>query len=446
MNTSNRNVVSQAPQRRNLGTRISTAENVSTMPSSTDAGRVSSGGTFNCESRTANPGASVIFQRPADRNSADVSTAPVQLNQLFQLGNSKRESKSPECAILSSMILILALFSGLMGAQTADMAVTGARIHTLDPQKPVASAIAVKDGKVLAVGENVEPYLGPSTRRIDAKGAAIIPGLIDSHVHMRNFGDSLEILDLRATKTAEQIAAMVRTAARGRKPGEWIRGRSWDQTVWPSRQFPDGGLLSSAAPDNPVFLTRVDGHAAWVNRKALEIADVNAATPDPPGGRILHGPAGAPTGVLIDRAQSLVSRHIPAADAEQTAQQIARAARECARLGLTSVHDAGVSAAELAAYRRLIAEHKLPLRVYAMIGGEGALWRDYLKRGPEISDRLTVRSIKLMSDGALGSRGAALLAPYSDDPANTGLLILQKSDIERVAREAVAHGFQVNTH
>ena len=344
------------------------------------------------------------------------------------------------------MILILALFSGLMGAQTADMAVTGARIHTLDPQKPVASAIAVKDGKVLAVGENVEPYLGPSTRRIDAKGAAIIPGLIDSHVHMRNFGDSLEILDLRATKTAEQIAAMVRTAARGRKPGEWIRGRSWDQTVWPSRQFPDGGLLSSAAPDNPVFLTRVDGHAAWVNRKALEIADVNAATPDPPGGRILRGPAGAPTGVLIDRAQSLVSRHIPAADAEQTAQQIARAARECARLGLTSVHDAGVSAAELAAYRRLIAEHKLPLRVYAMIGGEGALWRDYLKRGPEISDRLTVRSIKLMSDGALGSRGAALLAPYSDDPANTGLLILQKSDIERVAREAVAHGFQVNTH
>jgi predicted amidohydrolase YtcJ len=344
------------------------------------------------------------------------------------------------------MILILALFSGLMRAQTADMVITGARIYTLNPQEPVASAIAVKDGKVLAVGENVEAYLGPATRRIDAKGATIIPGLIDSHVHMRNFGDSLEMLDLRATKSAEQITAMIRDAARWRRPGEWIRGRSWDQTVWPSRQFPDAGLLSSAAPDNPVYLTRVDGHAAWVNQKALEIADLNAATPDPPGGRILRGPSGAPTGVLIDRAQSLVSRHIPAETPQQIAQRIARAAQECARLGLTSVHDAGVSGPELDAYRRLIAEHKLPVRVYAMIGGDGPLWRDYLKRGPEISDRLTVRSIKLVADGALGSRGAALLAPYSDDPGNTGLLILPQSDVERVAREAVTHGFQVNTH
>ncbi len=333
-----------------------------------------------------------------------------------------------------------------MGAQSADLAVTGARIYTLNPQKPVASAIAVKDGKVLAVGDNVEPFLGPATRRIDAKGAAIVPGLIDSHVHMRNFGDSLEILDLRATKSAGQIAGMVRSAASGRKPGEWIRGRSWDQTVWPSRQFPEDGVLSDAAPDNPVYLTRVDGHAAWVNRKAMELSDINAATPDPPGGKILRSAAGAPTGVLIDRAQALVSRHIPAATPEQTARHIARAAQECARLGLTSVHDAGVSSQDLTAYRQLIAEHKLPVRVYAMIGGEGPLWRDYLKRGPEISERLTVRSIKLMSDGALGSRGAALLAPYSDDPGNSGLLILKESDIERVAREAVAAGFQVNTH
>src|SRR5262249_14800867 len=157
------------------------------------------------------------------------------------------------------------------------------------------------------------------------------------------------------------------------------------------RQFPTAGPLSSAAPDNPVYLTRVDGHAAWVNQKALEIADLNAATPDPPGGRILRTPAGAPSGVLIDRAQALVSRHMPAPSAEDAARQIARAAQECARLGLTSVHDAGVGAPELSAYRRLIAEHKLPVRVYAMIGGEGPLWREYLQRGPEIGDRLTVR-------------------------------------------------------
>src|SRR5262249_2065210 len=179
-----------------------------------------------------------IFQTPANRNSADISSAPVQFNQLFQLGNSKWASMSPECAILSSMILILALFSGLVGAQTAGMAVTGARIYTQNPQRPVASALAVKDGNVLAGGGQVERFLRPSTRRIDARGSTIIPGLIDSHVHMRSFGDSLEILDLRATKSAEQIAGMVRGAARGRKPGEWIRGRSWDQTAWPSREFP----------------------------------------------------------------------------------------------------------------------------------------------------------------------------------------------------------------
>jgi predicted amidohydrolase YtcJ len=341
---------------------------------------------------------------------------------------------SPECAILSSMNLILALFSGLMGAQAADLVVTNARIYTLNRQFPVASAMAVKDGKVLAVGDHMEPYLAPSTRRIDARGATIVPGLIDSHVHLRGFGESLEMLDLRGAKSAEAVVEMVRQEARKRVPGEWIRGRGWDQTTFPSREFPNAGLLSTAAPQNPVYLTRVDGHAAWVNQRALDIAGVNAATKDPPGGRILPG-------VLIDRAQELVLRHIPAPTAADVARRIARAAQECARMGLTTVHDAGIASEDLAAYRKL----KLPVRVYAMIGGEGELWREYLRRGPEIGDRFTVRSVKLVADGALGSRGAALLAPYSDDPG-AGLLILQKADIERVAREAVARGFQVNTH
>jgi predicted amidohydrolase YtcJ len=183
-----------------------------------------------------------------------------------------------------------------------------------------------------------------------------------------------------------------------------------------------------------------------VNQKALEIADVNKATTDPPGGKILRDDAGVPTGILIDRAQELVSRHIPAATTAEIAQRIARAARECARLGIISVHDAGIRQQDLDAYRMLIARDELPVRVYAMIGGDGPLWREYRKRGPEIGDRLTVRSIKLYADGALGSRGAAMLAPYSDDPGNSGLLITQKADIERIAREAVEHGFQVNTH
>src|SRR5260370_19372637 len=298
MKTSRRSEVSPEPPRRNLGTRISTAENVSTMPSSSAAARLTSCGTFICANRAAAPGASVIFQIPAVRNSKAVNTAAVPPAQLFHPGNSKWASMSPECAILSSMIFILALFSGLMRAETADFAVTGARIYTMNPRNPVVYAIAVKDGKVLAAGDNIERYLGPSTRRIDAKGLTIVPGLIDSHVHMRSLGDSLEILDLRAAKSAEQLSPTSGQAARSRKPGEPARGRAWDQTTFPSRQFPTADLLTEAAPDNPVYLTRVDGHAAWVNRKALAIADINSSTPDPPGGKILPG-------MLIYRAQAL---------------------------------------------------------------------------------------------------------------------------------------------
>ncbi|MBI3471216.1 MAG: amidohydrolase [Candidatus Solibacter usitatus] len=344
------------------------------------------------------------------------------------------------------MVFILALLAGLAWAQPADLAVTGARIYTLDPARPHASAMAVRDGKILAVADDVARHIGPATRVIDAKGAAVIPGLIDSHVHLRNFGESLELLELRALNSEQKIAELVGQAARERKPGEWIRGRGWDQNTFPDKQFPTAASLSAAAPHNPVYLTRVDGHAGWVNQKALESGDVNRATPDPPGGKILRDKDGRPTGILIDREQNLVRAHIPSSTAEQTRRYLLRAARECARLGLTSVHDAGTGAEELAAMRALNAERQFPVRVYAMIGGAGALWKQYLERGPETGDRLTVRSIKLVADGALGSRGAALLEPYSDDPGNTGLLITGREEIERVAREAVGRGFQVNTH
>jgi hypothetical protein len=343
------------------------------------------------------------------------------------------------------MLYILALFA-MAAFPQADLAVTGARIYTVNPADPTASAMAVKAGKILAVGADVTPFVGPATRKIDARGATILPGLIDSHGHMSSLGESLEVLDLRATRSEEEIADLVRKAALGRKPGEWIRGRSWDQNNWPGRQFPTEASISAAAPDNPVYLTRVDGHAGWVNRKAIEIAGLTAATPDPQGGRLLRDDLGQPAGVLIDRAQELVTRKIPLPTPQQVRERLRSAALECARLGITTVHDAGVSASELDQYRALIQDHKLPVRVYAMIGGEGDLWREYLKRGPEIGDRLTVRSIKLYADGALGSRGAALKEPYSDDPDNTGLLMLHARDIERVSRDAVAHGFQVNTH
>ena len=344
------------------------------------------------------------------------------------------------------MLLILALLVAASAtAQTADLVITGARIYTLNPAKPLASAIAIRDGRVLSVGEDVSSHVGPGTRRIDARGAVIIPGFIDSHVHMEGLGDLLEVLDLRNVRSVAEIAELVRKQAARLPAGQWIRGRNWDQTHW-GGQFPKAEDLACAAPNHPVYLTRVDGHAGWVNPKALEIAGLQAATPDPPGGRILKDSSGAPAGILIDRAQGLVTRKIPPATKETTRRRLAQAARECARLGITTVHDAGVSAQALEAYRELIARHELPVRVYAMISGEGKLWREFLERGPEIGDRLTVRSIKLMADGALGSRGAALLQPYSDDPGNSGLLMLKPEDIERVAREALKRGFQVNTH
>lgn len=344
------------------------------------------------------------------------------------------------------MLLILALLVAASAtAQTADLVITGARIYTLNPAKPLASAIAIKDGRVLFAGEDVSSHVGPGTRRIDARGATIIPGFIDSHVHMEGLGDLLEVLDLRNVRSVAEIAELVRKQAARLPAGQWIRGRNWDQTHW-GGEFPKAEDLVGAAPNHPVYLTRVDGHAGWVNPKALEIAGVQAATPDPPGGKILKDSSGAPTGILIDRAQGLVTRKIPPATKETTRRRLAQAARECARLGITTVHDAGVSAQALEAYRELIARHELPVRVYAMIGGEGKLWREFLERGPEIGDRLTVRSIKLMADGALGSRGAALFEPYSDDPGNSGLLMLKPEDIERVAREALKRGFQVNTH
>jgi predicted amidohydrolase YtcJ len=336
----------------------------------------------------------------------------------------------------------LSLFAIAAPAQTLDLAIVNAHIYTGDPAHPVISSLGISAGKIVSAGGP-----GRSARStIDAHGATIIPGLIDSHTHMQGLGDSLENLDLRGVTSEARAVEIVRGAIKDHKPGEWIRGRAWDQNLFDDKQFPTKDALSKAAPDNPVALTRVDGHALWVNQKALDLADVNGSTPDPPGGKIIRAANGQPAGVLVDRAQGLVSARIPKPTAEEVERRLARAARECARLGMTSVHDAGITPADLAAYRALIASHRLPVRVNAMIGGIGPLWEEYKQRGPEIGPFLTVRSIKLYADGALGSRGAALLAPYADDPKNVGLLITDEPTIRQVAIDAAAKGFQVATH
>jgi predicted amidohydrolase YtcJ len=343
-------------------------------------------------------------------------------------------------AIVSELILSI-VFTTVAAAQTADLAVTNARIYTVNPKQPNASAIAVRQGRILAVGNDVARYLGASTRVIDAKGAMVMPGFIDSHGHVRGLGDMLGNIDLRGMTSEREIVEKVRAAAKQHKAGEWIMGRAWDQNLWAGQQFPDAAGISNAAPDNPVSLERVDGHALWVNRKALELADINSKTPDPAGGKILRDKQGAPTGVLVDRAQQLVSRKIPVATQEQVEQSLLRAAQQLARVGITTVHDAGVQYADIEGYRSLIRKGQLPVRIYAMI-----LYPLALPAKPEIGDYLTIRSIKLVADGALGSRGAAMIQPYADDPPNQGLLILDRATIRAAAEQALAKGFQVNTH
>jgi predicted amidohydrolase YtcJ len=330
-------------------------------------------------------------------------------------------------------------------AQQADLIVENALIYTVNKAQPRVRALAVKDGRILAAGDDVSAYAGPATRHVDLHGATVVPGLIDSHAHLEGLGALLESADLRHVRTVAGIAQYVRDQAAQRKPGDWIVGRNWDQTNW-GGQFPAAQDLDDVAPANPVFLSRVDGHACWVNSAALRLAGITAQTREPSGGRIIKDDQGHPTGIFVDKAMSLVSYKIPQPTVEQIKRRLELGARECARLGLTTVHDAGVSKLDLAAYRALIAGNNLPLRVYAMIGGAGALWREYLRQGPEIGEQLTVRSIKLYADGALGSRGAALWQPYTDDPGNSGLLMTTQEEIVKVARDAAARGFQVCTH
>ncbi|MCX6591135.1 MAG: amidohydrolase [Acidobacteria bacterium] len=342
-----------------------------------------------------------------------------------------------------SIVFLLTTAAGF--AQTADLVVENAQVYTVDAAKPKASAFAVKDGKFIAVGTDVKKHIGPKTRKIDAQGAAIIPGLIDSHVHMRGLGDMLETMDLRGVSSIEEVARRVKEKAATLPKGTWIRGRNWDQTNWGGK-FPVAADLDKVATEHPVYLTRVDGHAGWGNSLALAAGGVTKASEDPKGGQIIRDAAGNPTGILVDRAQAMVARKIPGLTDDQVEARLKRAAEECARLGMTSVHDAGAGRQELEAYRRLIAKGQLPVRIYMMIGGAGELWEEYLKKGPEIGDKLTVRCIKLVADGAMGSRGAAFFQPYSDDKQNSGLLILQKEYIRDVAKDAVAKGFQVATH
>ena len=345
----------------------------------------------------------------------------------------------------------------LAAQSPADLVLTNGRIYTVDNARPIVSALAVRGGRVIFVGSDAEARVlaAPSTRVIDLHGATVVPGIVDAHAHLLGLGNMLARVNLAGSKSYQEVIGRVTAWAKSVKPGEWILGRGWDQNRWVDKGFPTHEALSRAFPNNPVVLTRIDGHALLANAKAMELARITPATAEPSGGRIVKLASGAPSGVFIDNAQSLISGAIPAPTRAETRKAILAAITECNRWGLTGIHDPGEDAETIAIYEDLAKAGNYNLRNYVMISDPGdpnssaAVNNPYLRRGPQSAlydGHLWIRAIKLYADGALGSRGAALLAPYSDDPANSGLLVSQPAHIRAWAEAALRRGFQVNVH
>jgi len=333
-----------------------------------------------------------------------------------------------------------------------DLILVNGRIHTLDPAAPEATAVAIAGDRIEKVGSDAEiaALSGPRTKKVDLGGRTVIPGLVDAHLHLMGIGKSLSELDLRGAASAAEAAAKVAGAQAQAASGAWIEGRGWDQNLWQVPEFPTASDLDVVSGDHPVALKRVDGHALWVNQAALDVAGIDRATPDPKGGKLIRERGtGKPTGILLDDAMSLVLDRMPQPGAETKQKWIEEAATKLLSAGITSVHDAGVDPEDIDLYKMMVEAGRLPIRVYAMLGDTDRKLRDYFSIPAVVGygdRRFTFRALKLVVDGALGSRGAALLAPYSDDPQNRGLITMPQEQMEQISREALRRGYQVCVH
>ena len=333
----------------------------------------------------------------------------------------------------------------------ADFVLHAGRIWTGDATRPFAESLAARDGKIVAVGDRatIEQMRGPKTRVLDLPGSFATPGLIDAHGHLTSLGQTIESVDLRDAKSVGEVVRRVVERSKSLPAGEWVLGQSWDQSLWPGKELPTHEPLTTALPDRPVFLRRVDGHAGWANAAAMRIAGVTAKTEDPDGGKILHTAAGEPTGVFVDVAVDFITRHIPSSNRDAVRRRLLAAQTMCLEVGLTGVHDAGLSGREIELLRELDASGQLKLRVYGMAHPPDGREVEFVSKPPlaaKPGDRFVLRAIKMFIDGAMGSRGAVLFEPYSDDPGNTGLVLTEPELLEQITATALKNGWQVCTH
>ncbi len=305
-----------------------------------------------------------------------------------------------------------------------------------------SNAILCENGKITAIGRRGD---FSNHKTVELRGS-IYPGFIDSHLHLLGLGWSMEALDLRGMKSPEEIAAKVQKATESAAHGQWIEGRGWDQNLWKGIHFPTREKLDKVAPYNPVYLRRIDGHAGWTNTLGLKFAGITEMTPDPEGGNILKDKKGNPTGILIDKAEELVLEVIPEPDAASKRRQIQKAIVYLNSLGITAVHDAGTNSKTIDILAELEMQEKLTLRVSVMLENNNATLSQYVKKGPVATEFIRIQAVKIYLDGAMGSRGAAMLVPYSDDHSNSGLLLDSKENVLTKVKEYNSAGFQVCIH
>jgi predicted amidohydrolase YtcJ len=343
----------------------------------------------------------------------------------------------------------------------ADLLIKGGPIYTADDQSPTAEAVVVSADTIRFVGalEEALKFQGESTQVIDLQGATMTPGFIESHGHIMGVGYNEMNLDLMSVKSYEELVEKVKEAVAKAEPGQWILGRGWHQDKWDTKPakmvkgFQTHELLSAASPDNPVYLSHASGHAGFANAKAMQLAGVNLLSVEKlsgelEGGEILRDKNGNPTGIFNERAQGLIRKVIPENTTESNTRALTLAMDACARHGLTGFHDAGASRENIELFQAFADSGKLKTRLYVMITGwDRELIRDWYRRGPLVDPRgVTVRAIKLNCDGALGSRGAWLLEPYSDRTDFSGMATFPMDSVLSTSRDALKFGFQVCSH